>query len=150
MHVQFHILIVATYKTPNKRMFGLGQTLEVIGCDNDFVGSYYKVRVISYIGTDHLKVEHYVLKNAAQLPLREKVHFARLRPVPPYRQSPVVMVGEEVDVLIDDGWWHGQVVDYDNESKCYWVFLEVRGEQLQVSSDECRLHQEWVSDRWVV
>lgn len=149
-HFGSFLLTVAKAKSPNKTMFFLGQIVEVIGSDKHYLGSFYKARVVSRIGVAHYEVQYLGLKDSAvHFPLRDRLHFGRLRPLPVARENHFVVPGDEIDCFFQEGWWHGYAVHFDWDTKCFKVYFEISDEHLMVPPSKCRAHVEWVNNEWV-
>ncbi|XP_074316622.1 protein AGENET DOMAIN (AGD)-CONTAINING P1-like [Silene latifolia] len=143
----------------DSEMFKKGVAVEVSSEDEGLRGSWYTATVIRNQTQTHNKIlveyHNLVADEQGSKKLQELVDPILIRPIPPCSQGPnppVYRVMDDVDAFHHDGWWEGVVtrvlVDNRNSPK-YSVFFRCSREQIDFSTNDLRLHREWLGgNRW--
>lgn len=80
--------------------------------------------------------------------LREDVHVALLRPLPPREKDYAFKFSDAVDAFFAGGWWEGVITKVLDDGR-FEVFFRFLKQKFEFEADELRLHREWVKDSWV-
>lgn len=80
--------------------------------------------------------------------LREEVHVALLRPLPPREKDYAFKFSDAVDAFFAGGWWEGVITKVLEDGR-FEVFFRFLKQKFEFEADELRLHREWVKGSWV-
>ncbi|KAK0589431.1 hypothetical protein LWI29_014204 [Acer saccharum] len=92
-----------------------------------------------------------LLSEDGMKPLRERVSFGLIRPLPPYEMlnDQKFQVNDVVDGYYNDGWWVGVVCNVWEDSKAYTVVFDDPPDLIKFRSSLVRVHLDWVDGKWV-
>lgn len=124
--------------------------VEVKSDGEGFTGAWYTAKVIGSVGNDMFLIEYQKLKTEDESGLlRENVNASCIRPCPPELQHTDCFTQlEEVDAMINEGWWVGHISKVLSEA-LYIVYFESTEEEMLFERSQLRPHQEWVDGKWV-
>ncbi|MCL7051866.1 hypothetical protein MKW94_001201 [Papaver nudicaule] len=93
--------------------FSVGDSVEVVGHEDGFWGSYYEAKIIKQTEECEFLVEYQTLEDDDKNLIQDTVDVKYLRPVPPQISkvsSAKFKFNDAVDVWANDGWWVGRVM----------------------------------------
>jgi len=124
------------------------QTVEIIGKQEPYLGSYYPATLLAAIGKTRYLVRYQTrfTDDKSRL-LVESLHAADIRPVPPEIQTPDIAAGDRVEVCANGGWWVGRIVK--KVDPVYYVRLDSDGSEMRCPLYRVRKHLEWEDGKWV-
>ncbi|KAI3963044.1 hypothetical protein MKW98_028984 [Papaver atlanticum] len=140
-------------------IFQHGDIVEVTSKHERLFGSYFEAIIIKQTEKYEFLVEYkkfYENKEEKCL-LREVVHIAKIRPIPPEIKSSYFNIYDQVDVNDKDGWRVGRITDRDairskltdEDGSIYSVYFSSTGEEIAYQKWKLRVHQEWVDGKWI-
>lgn len=130
--------------------FLTGMLVEVKSDEEGFTGAWYTAKVLGSVGNDMFLVEYQKLKSEDECgPLKENVNASCIRPCPPdVQHTDCFKQLEQVDAMINEGWWEGQISKVLSEV-LYIVYFASTEEEMLFERSQLRSHQEWVDGKWV-
>ncbi|XP_074339650.1 protein AGENET DOMAIN (AGD)-CONTAINING P1 isoform X2 [Apium graveolens] len=130
--------------------FPTGMLVEVKSGEEGFTGAWYTAKVLGLVGNDMFLIEYQKLKSEDKSrPLKENVNGSCIRPCPPdIQHTDCFKQLEQVDALINEGWWEGQISKVLSEV-LYIVYFASTEEEMLFERSQLRSHQEWVDGKWV-
>ncbi|XP_074311301.1 protein AGENET DOMAIN (AGD)-CONTAINING P1 [Silene latifolia] len=136
--------------------FKKGMKVEISIEEEGFRGAWFSGTIINppAKNTQKVLIEYdALLADNGSKPLREKVDFVQIRPIPPRENHRLFKLDEDVDAYYNDGWWEGvitQIVVNDDDDDCkYCVYFRPTREQCEFNVCDLRLHREWDGAKWV-
>ncbi|XP_028795305.1 DUF724 domain-containing protein 3-like isoform X1 [Neltuma alba] len=131
-------------------MFSKGTLVEVSSDEEGFEGAWFAATVVEPKGKDKFLVEYLNLRTDDDSEfLREEIDMLHIRPHPPEHVFDQFNLLQEVDALYNDGWWVGVISKVLSNSR-YVVYFRNTNEELEFPHSELRLHQDWISGKWVI
>ncbi|KAK1384927.1 protein AGENET DOMAIN (AGD)-CONTAINING P1-like [Heracleum sosnowskyi] len=130
--------------------FPTGMLVEVRSDEEGFTGAWYTAKVLGSVGNEMFLVEYQKLKSEDESGLlKENVNASCIRPCPPdIQHTDCFKQLEQVDVMINEGWWEGQISKVLIEV-LYIVYFASTEEEMLFERSRLRSHQEWVDGKWV-
>ncbi|KAK3194911.1 hypothetical protein Dsin_026221 [Dipteronia sinensis] len=140
--------------------FRKGSLVEVTSNLDGFRGAWFVARVVKAPRSSvrrstrklTLVVEYLnLLSDDGMKPLRERVSFGFVRPIPPFEMhdDQTFQVNDVVDGYYNDGWWVGVVCHVWEDSKAYTVVFDDPPDSVKFRSSEVRVHLDWVDGKWI-
>ncbi|MCL7022683.1 hypothetical protein MKW94_020743 [Papaver nudicaule] len=141
--------------------FSVGDSVEVVGHEDGFWGSYYEAKIIKQTEEqecDQFLVEYQTLEDDDKNLIQQTVNAKYLRPVPPKIQgSAKFKLNDQVDVWANDGWWVGRVMQVVPHKHKYtgsdrtrvFVWFDSTQEEIDYQLCKLRVHQDWDNGDWV-
>ncbi|KAI3853537.1 hypothetical protein MKW92_009819 [Papaver armeniacum] len=138
--------------------FQRGDVVEVSSKHERLLGSYFEATIIKRTEKFEFLVEYkHLYENNKKCLLREIVHTAKIRPIPPEIKASYFNIYDQVDVNDKNGWRVGRITDRDairskstgEDRSMYSVYFSSTGEEIAYKKWKLRVHQEWVNGKWV-
>ncbi|KAI3988599.1 hypothetical protein MKX01_026963 [Papaver californicum] len=138
-------------------MFHRGDLIEVSSKEG-LLGSFFEATIIKQTEKNEFLVEYkYLYEDNERRLLRQIVHAAKIRPIPPEIKASYFNIYDQVDVNEKDGWRVGRITDRDpirskltgEDRSMYSVYFSSTGEEVAYRKWKLRVHQEWVNGKWV-
>ena len=95
----------------------IGMKVEVSSDENGFEGAWFEAIVIGRVDNTaeikyYVRYEHFITDEVVPEPLIEEVFLEYMRPIPPQVPLPSIIEADiRVEVLENDCWWRGVIVD---------------------------------------
>ncbi|MCL7048779.1 hypothetical protein MKW94_001895 [Papaver nudicaule] len=142
--------------------FSVGDSVEVVGHEDGFWGSYYEAKIIKQTEECEFLVEYQTLEDDDKNLIQDTVEAKYLRPVPPQISkvsSSKFKFNDAVDVWANDGWWVGRVMQVVPHKHKYtgsdrtrvFVWFDSTQEEIDYQLCKLRVHQDWdINGDWVL
>ncbi|MCL7046794.1 hypothetical protein MKW94_018907 [Papaver nudicaule] len=147
--------------------FSVGDSVEVVGHEDGFWGSYYEAKIIKQSEEeqegDQFLVEYQTLEDDDKNPIQQTVNAKYLRPVPPQiskvSAAAKFKLNDAVDVWANDRWWVGRVMQVVPHKHKYtgsdrtrvFVWFDSTQEEIDYQLCKLRVHQDWdINGDWVL
>ncbi|KAI3965807.1 hypothetical protein MKX01_010764 [Papaver californicum] len=139
--------------------FHRGDLIEVSSKQEGLLGSYFEATIIKQTEKNKFLVEYKNLyKDNEKCLLREVVHDAKIRTVPPEIKASHFNLYDQVDVNDNDGWRVNRITGRDpirskhtgENCSIYSVYFFSTGEEVAYRKWKLRVHQEWENAKWFV
>ncbi|KAH9627070.1 hypothetical protein KSS87_023758 [Heliosperma pusillum] len=135
----------------SKFEFKKGMKVEISIEEDGFRGAWFSGTIINppSKNTQKVLIEYdALLADNGSKPLREKVDFVQIRPIPPRESDRLFKLDEDVDAYYNDGWWEGVITQIVVDCSKYCVYFRPTREQCEFNVCDLRLHREWDGVKW--